>query len=159
MRLAQAALVGAVLLAMAASPASAGGNETCSSVTSGPDVEEIRRLELRGAAINVEGWSQEEAEAFFAPEWLSVQPDGSDIKLNGVFSRFRDGRTPGWAESFLLPELDIRVYCGAAIVIGRGEIRPRGASDPSQTIRVRYLNVWRKENGRWVYAAQQYTRY
>lgn len=153
-----AAACAAAMLVLTPAPARAEEGPTCTEVTAGSEVDEIRRLELRGAAINVEGWTWEEAQSFFAPEWLSVQPDGSDARLDGYYSRFRDGRIAGWAESFELPELDIRVYCGAAIVVGRGEIRPRGATDPSQTIRVRYLNVWRKQDGRWVFAAQQYTQ-
>lgn len=67
----------------------------CAPITAGPAVEEVRRLELRGGAVNVEGWAIEEARAFFAPEWVSVQPDGSVTRLETVLSNFVEGRSRG----------------------------------------------------------------
>lgn len=67
----------------------------CAPITAGPDVEEVQRLELRGGAVNVEGWTIEEARAFFAPEWVSVQPDGSVTRLETVLSNFVEGRSRG----------------------------------------------------------------
>lgn len=134
----------------------------CPTITSsGPDADEIRRLEERGARANVEGWSIEEARAFFAPEWLSVQPNGTDVSLESVFSTFPNGRSVPWAGRFDLTDLDVRVYCNTAIVIGRAEAYPPGATaaDTEPAVRFRYLNVWRKVDGQWLYAAQQYTRY
>lgn len=138
----------------------AAGETACPGFTAiGVDAEEIRRLELRGAATNVEGWSIEEARDFFAPEWMSVQPDGSVMGLDAVFARFQDGRSQPWAGRFDLTELDIRVYCDTAIVVGLAEARAPGSSETSPALRFRYLNVWRKHEGRWLYAGQQYTRF
>jgi hypothetical protein len=117
-------------------------------------------MEIRGAASNVEGWGIDEAWAFFAPEWVSVQPDGSMIGLDAVFEQFSDGRSRPWAGRFDLPELDIRVYCDSAVVVGLGRAwAPGAAPDAPPAVRFRFVNVWRKSDGRWVYVANQYTRF
>jgi hypothetical protein len=134
----------------------------CASMqTSGPDADEIRRLEMRGAQSNVEGWTIEEARSFFASEWVSVAPDGSLSGLDAVLSGFQDGRSQPWAGRFDIMELDVRVYCDMAIVVGAGEAYRIGASGPNDqpAVRFRWLNVWRKQDGRWVYVANQFTRY
>ena len=150
-----------VLASGCATPSAvAAGEATCPGFTAtGADANEVRRLELRGAATNVEGWTIEEARTFFAPEWMSVQPDGSVMQLDAVFARFQDGRSPPWAGRFDLVELDIRVYCDMAIVVGLAEARAPGGSETSPALRFRYLNIWRKHEGRWLYAGQQYTRH
>ena len=130
----------------------------CAPVTAGTAVEEVRQQELRGAAVNVEGWTIEEARAFFAPEWVSVQPDGSLTRLETVLGGFVEGRSRAWASSFTLVELDIRVACDSAVVIGLAEARPQGAPQSSPPVRMRFMNVWRKQDGRWLYAANQWTR-
>jgi hypothetical protein len=129
----------------------------CAPVTAGPAVEEVRQQELRGAAVNVEGWTIEEARGFFAPEWVSVQPDGSVTRLETVLGGFVEGRSRAWASSFTLVELDIRVACDGAVVIGLAEARPLGAPQSSPPVRMRFMNVWRKQDGRWLYAANQWT--
>jgi hypothetical protein len=129
----------------------------CAPITAGPAVEEVRRLELRGGAVNVEGWTIEEARAFFAPEWVSVQPDGSVTNVETVLGAFVDGRSRGWASSFTVVELDIRVACDGAVVVGLAEARPLGAPESAPPVRMRFLNVWRKQDGRWLYAANQWT--
>lgn len=131
-------------------------HDACAPVVTGQDVEEVRRLELRGGAVNVEGWTFEEAQGFFAPEWASVQPDGSVTSLETVLSAFVEGRSRGWASSFRLVELDIRVACNSAVVIGLAEAQPL-ATQSSPPVRMRFLNVWRKQDGRWLYAANQWT--
>jgi len=127
--------------------------------TSGPDVDDVKRLELRGAASNVDGWTIEEARAFFAPEWVSVQPDGSQVGLDKVFSSFENGHSSPWAARFDLTALDIRVYCDMAIVIGTAEASAKGDKQPPRTIHFRYVNIWRKSAAGWLYTAQQYTRF
>lgn len=132
------------------------GAAQCDVATStGVDADEVRRLEARGAQANVEGWSREEARAFFAPSWVSVGPDGAVRGVDQVFATFVDGRSRPWATSFELIELDVRVYCDMAVVIGVAEAR---GSAPEQTARFRYLNIWRKVDGRWLYSEQQYVR-
>jgi hypothetical protein len=129
--------------------------------TSGPDVEEIRRLEQRGAQSNVDGWDIEEARRFFAPEWTSVGPDGSDGDLSSVLNAFDNGRSRPWAGRFEILDLDIRVYCDTAVVVGRAAAYRIGASgqEDAPAAHFRWLNVWRKEQGRWVYVANQFARY
>ena len=129
---------------------------TCNTATTtGEAVDAVRRLEERGARTNVEGWGMEEARQFFAPTWVSVGPDGAVKGLDTVFEAFVDGRSRPWATRFDLLDLDIRVYCDTAIVIGLAEAR---GSTPEQVARFRYLNVWRKVDGRWLYSEQQFTR-
>ncbi len=123
------------------------------------DIEELRRLEQRGARTNVEGWSLDEAKAFFAPTWVSVGPDGKVAGVDSVLASFVDGRSRPWASRFDLLELDIRVYGAAAVVIGLAEAEGIGAPAGAKPIRFRYLNVWRKVHGRWLYSEQQFTRF
>ena len=128
-------------------------------VTDGADREALRQLEVRGARANVEGWTLDEAKAFFAPKWVSVGPDGKVAGVDTVFESFVDGRSRPWASRFDLVELDIRVYGTAAVVIGLAEAEGLGAPAGTKPTRFRYLNVWRKVNGRWLYSEQQFTRF
>lgn len=132
----------------------------CSSdATSGPNADEIRRLEAIGARSNVDGWSLKEARGFFAPEWVSVQPDGALFHAQDVLSRFVNGRSFGWADRFDLLQLDVRVYCDVAVVVGLAEAHARGAPQSAPSMHFRYTNVWRKVGRRWSNVANQYTRY
>jgi ketosteroid isomerase-like protein len=152
-----AALVAACVLAGCISVSveeSVHGARTCPVTTSGSDVEELRRLEHYGASVNVEGWSADDARAFFAPEWVSVQPDGSRIDVAAALARFRGGRMPAWAEHFTVSDLDIRVYCDAAVVVGNAEALPRGAPAAAAPMRYRYMNLWRRGPTGWLYAMQ-----
>lgn len=140
--------------------ASCGSSVCCARETNNAeDVEEVRRLELRGARTNVEGWSLEEAKAFFAPTWVSIAPDGTVAGVDSVFESFVDGRSRPWAKRFDLLELDIRVYGAVAVVIGMAEADGFGTPTGTKPTRFRYLNVWRKVNGRWLYSEQQFTRF
>lgn len=125
------------------------------AASTGADADAVRALEERGARANVEGWTIDEARAFFAPTWVAVGPDGSVRGVEEVFASFVDGRSQPWAASFELLELDVRVYCDMAVVIGLAEAR---GSQPGQAARFRYLNVWRKIAGQWRYSEQQYVR-
>ncbi len=129
------------------------------AATAGPAVEAIRALELRGARANVDGWSIEEARSFFAPDFVSIQPDGSVTRLDKVLTAFADGRNAGFARSFDITELEIRVYgCNAAIVIGAADIRARAAPPDAPAWRVRFLNIWRRDGERWRLTANQFAR-
>lgn len=156
-------LLSAITLAACATaptPPPSAQTETCAPVISGAEVDEIRRLERVGAASNVEGWGLDDARAFFAPEWTSVQPNGSVMRLDAVLSQFPNGRSQPWASRFELPELDVRVYCDVAVVVGVGEAwAPDAAANATPAVRFRFTNVWRKQDGRWLYAANQFTRY
>ena len=149
----------AMLATSCATRAGASANSAASSCSTaasiGADAEAVRRLEERGARVNVEGWGIDEAREFFTPTWVSVGPDGVVRGVDDVYATFVDGRSRPWASSFELLDLDIRVYCDMAIVIGLAEAR---GSTPEQVMRVRYLNVWRKIDGSWRYSEQQYVR-
>lgn len=162
-RLIISVLLMAAGLASAGNPSSSASSphvRICSRVaTSGFDVDAVKRLELRGAASNVDGWTIEEARSFFAPEWVSVQPDGTQVGLDKVLSSFENGRNHPWADRFDLTELDIRVYCDMAVVVGTAQVSAKGDKQPLRTIHFRYLNIWRKSGAGWLYAANQYTRF
>jgi ketosteroid isomerase-like protein len=154
-----ALFVGASAPLPASAVAGGAGACTYSESSDAAETEELRRLELRGARANVEGWSLDEAKAFFAPTWVSVGPDGKVAGADSVFASFVDGRSRPWASRFDLVELDIRVYGVVAVVIGLAEAEGIGAPAGTKPTRFRYLNVWRKVNGRWLYSEQQFTRF
>lgn len=156
------AVPGATMIAEASAASATEPAASCATVsTSGPEVEEIRELEHRGARSNVEGWSIEEARAFFAPEWVSVSADGTHSGVDVVLSEFVNGRSRPWAGRFEISDLDIRVYCDVAVVVGRAAAYAIGAPAAADRpgVRFRWLNVWRRQDGRWLYAANQFTRY
>lgn len=127
--------------------------------TTGADVEAVRARELRGARANVDGWALAEARSFFAPEYFSIQMDGSIRRLDAVFAGFTDGRSPGWARRFELADLQIHVYrCATAVVTGLIEASASAAPADAPPWRVRYLNVWRRHGDQWVSAANQFVR-
>lgn len=135
---------------------------SCPSMsTSGTDAEEIRRLEMRGARSNVEGWSLQEAQAFFAPEWISVSPDGTASDLTAVLAGFENDRSRPWAGRFDILDLDIRVYCDIAVVVGKAAAYRIGASGSEDlpAVHFRWLNFWRKLDDRWINVANQFARY
>lgn len=129
------------------------------SATTGAEVEAVRKRELRGARVNIEGWEAEEARGFFAPEYLSIQPDGGVRRLDAVMAAFVDGRSRGWARSFEISALDIHVYhCVAAVVVGVAEVRAAAAPADARPWRIRYLNVWRWQDGQWLNSSNQFAR-
>ena len=149
----------ASLPARAQSPADPMTARCPGSTTTGPDVEEIRRLELRGGQVNVEGWSIEEARGFFAPDFFAIEPGGQINRLDKILSGFSNGRNPGFARSFDISGLDIRVYgCDAAVVTGLADVRVLAAPPDAPAWRIRFLNVWRRDEGRWRLAANQFVR-
>ncbi|WP_299008049.1 nuclear transport factor 2 family protein [uncultured Caulobacter sp.] len=133
---------------------------SCSEVaTTGPDVEAIRQLELHGGRVNVEGWTIEEAREFFAPEFFAIEPGGGINRLDKVLSNFPNGRNSGFARSFDISGLEIRVYgCDAAIVTGTADVRVLAAPADAPALRIRFLNIWRRDAGHWRLAANQFVR-
>lgn len=154
------AIIAAAISAAHGQPQTASADKSCPDVaTAGADVEAVRALELRGAQVNVEGWSINEARGFFAPDFVSIHPDGTVNRLDKVLAVFADGRSAGFARSFDITALEIRVYgCDAATVIGTAEVRARAAPANAPAWRVRFLNVWRRDVGRWRLAANQFAR-
>ena len=126
--------------------------------TEGGEVEAVRQLELRGGRMNTEGWDVEESRSFFASDFIGIQPGGAISGLETIVVTSASGRIRGWARSFVLTDLDIRVFiCATALVVGTAEARPLAAPAESPPWRIRFLNVWRKEGGRWRYWANQFT--
>jgi Domain of unknown function (DUF4440) len=124
----------------------------------GADVEAVRQMEQRGARMNIDGWDFADSREFFASDFVSIQPGGGVSDLAAVMSTFSNGRSPGWARRFDLTELDVRIFnCEFALVIGTAEAHPLAAAADAPPWRVRFLNVWRKEGGRWRYWANQFT--
>lgn len=159
MRVALPALLFASLAVFAVSGRAAPPADCPSSTMTGADVNAVRKRELRGARVNVEGWDVDEARGFFAPEYLSIQPDGSMRRLDAVMAAFADGHSRGWARSFELSELEIRVYhCVAAVVTGVAEVRAAAAPADARPWRIRYLNVWRRQDGQWLNTSNQFAR-
>lgn len=152
-------VLGFALLALAHSGVASPSVHRPGKTASSADAEELRRLELRGARANVEGWTLDEAKAFFTANWVSVGPDGSVAGVDAVLSSFVEGRSRPWAARFDLLELDIRVYGSVAVVIGLAEAEGIAAPAGTRPTRFRYLNVWRKVDGRWLYSEQQFTRF
>ncbi len=126
--------------------------------TDGPEVEAVRQLELRGARMNVDGWDLSDSRDFFAADFVGVQPGGGVTGLETIMRTFVNGRSPAWARRFDLTALDIRVFdCATAVVIGTAEAQPLSAAADAPAWHVRFLNVWRKQGGRWRYWANQFT--
>jgi hypothetical protein len=127
----------------------------CLSVaTSGADVDAVRAGELRVARVATEAWTLAEVAQAFAPEFQSVQPNGAVQTIDQVLGEFAHGRTSPWAARYDIVEIDVRVYgCAAASVVGVALVQPRSAATP---MRWRFTDTWRKENGAWLYARNQY---
>jgi hypothetical protein len=140
-------------------PPTAAQAAACRSVaTEGPDVEAVRQMEQRGARMNVDGWDLADSREFFAPDFVSIQPGGAVSDLAAIMTTLANGRSPGWARRFDLTGLDVRVFdCEFAVVVGTAESQPLAAAPGAPAWRVRFLNVWRKEGGRWRYWANQFT--
>jgi len=124
-------------------------------VSSGPVADEIRVLEEAGAASNVTGLSVEGAQRMFWPDYLAVAQDGTVSTRESILRTWNP--TP-WASRFDIQELDIKVYCDMALVIGLSEAEPRGAPAGTKPTQFRWLNVWTQGNGEWRLSATQFTR-
>lgn len=127
--------------------------------TAGPAVEEIRRLEQAGAASNVTGLALEDAERLFAPGYVSVAPDGSVSQRDKVMTAFAGGRSVPWAQRFDVTELDVKVYCDAAIAVGLSEVEAKTSTGEIRNAHFRWLNVWTRSAQGWRLSATQFARY
>lgn len=152
--------LGVALVAGFSSLSEASSLEECPVVTTaGPDVEAVKEMEAYGARVNMDGWSIIDARRFFAPDYVSIQPDGTVRRMDSVLAVFTNGRSDGWARSFDVSDLDVHVYhCSTAVVVGKAEVRANAAPPDSPPWRIRYLNVWRKQDGHWLNSANQFTR-
>ncbi|MGB3469879.1 MAG: nuclear transport factor 2 family protein [Erythrobacter sp.] len=128
-------------------------------VTNGEDVEAIRMLELQGTRANVEGTSREDFIDILAPEYRAVRPDGSVLDYAATVASLPSGNLPAWASTFEIVEMEIRVYCDVATVVGFAQATPATNTTDSAPLRFRWLHVWTRKNGDWKYTAQQYTQF
>jgi hypothetical protein len=127
---------------------------TCLDIaTSGADVDAVRAAEHHVARVTTDAWTLAEVAQVFAPEFQSVQPNGAVHGIDQVLGEFVNGRTSPWAARYEIVELDIRVFgCATASATGVAEVQPR--SGPA--MRWRFTDAWRKQNGAWLYARNQY---
>lgn len=126
---------------------------------SGLVVDRIRTFEQAGAASNVSGMTLEAAQSMFAPEYVAVGQDGSIKSRNDALQMFESRRSAGWAEKFEIIELDIKVYCDMATVVGFSEALWKGAPPTAKPLHFRWLNVWKRANKDWQLIASQFTEF
>ena len=119
------ALIVASLLAAQSAPAASA--TTCNAVTTGKAVDEIRALEEAGGQSNVRGMSLEDGKRMFADSFMSFGPDGAIKTRDDIFKTYVDGKMAPWASSFAIKELEIKVYCDTATVIGLSEVTAKNA--------------------------------
>jgi len=127
--------------------------ESCVSDTA----EEIKALEFKGALVNVRGQSLAEAEALFAPEFISIDETGHVKTREQVLRGYEGGRFAAWASSFDLTNLEIKVTGDIATVLGAAEAHPLSAP-PAVKLHFRYLNVWTRSDGVWRLSATQFSQ-
>ena len=152
------AVVGVGAVCGMASDASAKARGACQSyATSGAGVDEIRALEEAGGQSNVTGMSLADGERMFARSFVSFGPDGAVKTRDDILKTYVDGKFPAWASSFEIKELDVKVYCDTATVVGLSEVRAKAAPAEAKPIRFRWLNVWAKPEGFWQIVASQFT--
>jgi hypothetical protein len=141
-----------------ADDASAKTRAVCQTyATTGARVDEIRALEETGGQSNVVGMTLAEGERMFAQSFVSYGPDGAIKTRADVLKTYVDGKFQPWASSFEIKELEVKVYCDTATVVGLSEVRPKGAPPAAKAIRFRWLNVWAKPEGFWQIVASQFT--
>jgi hypothetical protein len=128
-------------------------------VTSGPAVEEIRALEEDGAASNVKGQTLAKGQRMFAPGYVSVSPDGSVASQEDILRNYVDGKSKPWTSRFDVKELNIKVYCDMAIVVGLAEAYRIGAQEGAKPTHFRWLNIWTHLKGEWRLSATQFARF
>ncbi len=152
-----AAIVFAISLCACVNMDAAGSTEDCGqALTSGPAVDTIRALEERGSEGNVKGVALEVGERMFWPDYVSVQPDGKVMTKQDMMAQWRPNP---WASMFQIKELNIKVQCDTAIVVGLSEALWIGAPADAKPIHFRWLNVWTRANGEWRMSASQFTRF
>jgi hypothetical protein len=143
---------------LAAASAPAAGAPACNAVSSGKAADEIRALEEAGGQSNVKGMSLEDGKRMFASSFMSFGPDGAVKTRNDILKTYVDGRMAPWASSFAIKELQVKVYCGTATVIGLSEVRVKNAPPNAPPAHFRWLNVWARPEGFWQIVATQFTR-
>ena len=144
---------------MAASGSPAGAAPVCHGYeTSGQSVEEIRALEEAGGQSNVKGMTLDEAKRMFAASFVSFGPDGALKSRDDILKTYVDGKMAPWASAFIIKELQIKVYCDTATVVGLSEVTAKSAPPDAAPVHFRWLNVWAKPDGFWQIVATEFTR-
>jgi len=138
-------------------PASLAKGSCRGVATSGAVAEEIRALEEAGGQSNVTGMTLADGEKMFAPSFVSFGPDGAVKTRADILDKYVDGKMQAWAASFTIKELEVKVYCDTATVVGLSEVVPLKAKPDAPPARFRWLNVWAKPDGFWQIVASQFT--
>jgi hypothetical protein len=131
--------------------------ETCPAATTGTAVDEIRALEEAGGQSNVKGMTLAEGERMFSKSFVSFGPDGAVKTRDDILKTYVGGKMAPWAASFTIKELDVKVYCDSATVVGLSEVVSLRAKPEAPPVRFRWLNVWAKPDGFWQIVASQFT--
>lgn len=88
------------------------------------------------------------------PDYIAIQPGGVVEARQAVLDSYRSG-TRHW-DSASVDELDVRVYDGAAVVIGRWTASGRNGAQ-AFCYQARFLSVWARQQGQWRNVAYQST--
>lgn len=147
------------ILAIALSLGSANAASVCPAfVAAGPAAERVRGLEVSGATGNVTGQTREDIEQMLSPEYFAISPDGAVTTRPDILKTYVGGKRPGWATSFEIKSLDIRVYCDTAVVTGLADAMGQDANGAARKAQFRWLNVWHQADGDWRLVASQFAR-
>lgn len=149
----------ATLAGLLLSVGSASAEPACAGFeVDGPVAERVRSLEVGGAAGNVTGQTLQDTEQMLSPEYFAIGPDGSVTDRADILKTYGNGKRPGWAVSFEIKSLGIRVYCDTAVVTGLAEATGKDANGTLRQAQFRWLNVWYQADGDWRLVASQFAR-
>jgi ketosteroid isomerase-like protein len=96
-----------------------------------------------------EGWS-----AMLAPEWSVIHITANIVTKEQAVAMCRDPQLE--LASLSTDDLSIRSYGDTAIATGRTTATTGG--EPSQTVRLRFTDVFVRRDGKWLVVASQATR-
>jgi hypothetical protein len=118
-----------------------------------PAVKELEAIEQRLASTwqkgDCDGWS-----SMIAPEWSVIHLDGTVLTRVQALEMCRQPQVR--METFTIDQVSVRRFDNAAVVTGRTTIVTAGPD--SQTLRLRFTDVFIRRNGTWKAVASQATR-
>ena len=89
-----------------------------------------------------------------ARDFTFIEPDGT-VKKRAEYLADRSSDATV-TESFVLADLEVRVFGNSALASGVATVRER-RHEKRYRFRLRWKELWRKENGRWQVVASQAT--
>lgn len=89
-----------------------------------------------------------------ARDFTFIEPDGT-VKKRAEYLADRSSDATV-TESFVLADLEVRVFGNSALASGVATVRER-RQEKRYRFRLRWKELWRKENGRWQVVASQAT--